>query len=73
MLNGQWALNGSPLRNNLWFEKIVQYGATPIALDIKSWELELVEAWIQSSMWFSNLQVTTHEQQNKTYMVKIGH
>jgi hypothetical protein len=38
-LNGQWALNGSLLRNNLQFEKIVQFGATPATLDIKSWKL----------------------------------
>jgi hypothetical protein len=53
----------------------VQSGATPIALDVKNWKLELVEVWIQSSMWLSNLQVATHEQQNKIYkrwMVKIG-
>jgi hypothetical protein len=50
MLNGQWALNGNPLKNNPRFEKIVQSGATPIALDVKNWKLELVEVWIQSSM-----------------------
>jgi hypothetical protein len=54
----------------------MQSSATPTALNVKNWKLELVEAWIQSSMWFSNLQVATHEQQNKTYkrwMIKIGH